>query len=299
VLILAERGSPVEELAKVIHEGAGGVSGRPWVGVRCEGRSESELEKELFGEVDGECPPHAAVERARGGTLFISSISDVGSSAQARLAPRIRLAGTDGFRLVTATSLDLRTAVVAGRLRNDLAGSLSKVVISIPPLRKRPEDIESLAMDIAREQGLLRGKQVEGISPEGLSKLRGHSYPGNEAELDRSITRAVATHPGAVIGASSIDFDSSPSTLAAVFVGDAASSFEEEIGRPPTLAEVERAYLIWALRHTNINRTAAARLLGISYPTIAKKISDFQIDLASLAEKVGPVRRRIGKTRAD
>jgi DNA-binding NtrC family response regulator len=299
VLILAEPGSPTEDLAKVIHDGSGTEHRGPWVGYSCSGMPEGQSEIELLGDPYGESTQApSAVGRALGGTLFIKSISNLGLSAQARLVAQLRRAGAERFRLIGATEIDLRTQSREGRFREDLLAWLSRITITIPPLRTRPDDIEALAIEIACQQEHL-GKTFRSVSPEAISKLRAHSYPGNEAELDRCIIRAAATQAGARIEVSSIEFDSSPASMASVFVTDSASSFEQRSGRPPTLAEIERAYLLWALERTTFNRTAAARLLGISYPTIAKKISDYHIDLRALAQSSSRGGRRAPKPPAD
>jgi DNA-binding NtrC family response regulator len=296
VLIVADRGAPTEALARVIHGGRSGDAGGTLVHVRCGDRSPTAIEVDLFGGF-GEPNPDApaAVIRARGGTLFIDSIASLGAGAQARLAAllseeAVLVPNHLDLRVIAATAVDLSAMVRQRRFRTDLFERISTITITIPPLRKRPEDIEVLATMFACEAARAVGRPFRGFSREALAKLRHHSYPGNEEELYRTVKRAIAGDRGARIGAFAIAFDSPPATVADMFVADTAIASDQGNGRLPTLAEVERAYVIWALKHTDFNRTAAARLLGISYPTIAKKIADYRIDLESLERAARNVR---------
>jgi two-component system NtrC family response regulator len=288
VMLVAETGSPSAAIARIVHGGPSGESSRPWVHLACEGRPEEAIELDLFGRPRGrDNRTGAAVDRARGGTLFIDSILCLSPSCQTRLLAHLtRLDAEDGMalRVVAATSVDLRAAVRQRRLRADLVRRLSAITIAIPPLRRRLGDIESLASQVAHDSARSLDKPFQGFSPGALDRLRSHSFPENEEELDRTIRRATVMATGPTIEEAAIQFESPPLRVAELFVGDAVASFHEDNGRPPTLAEIERAYLVWALGHTNVNRTAAARLLGISYPTIAKKIVEYDIDITSLGE---------------
>ena len=312
VLIAAERGAPAEELARFIHTASGHASDRNWVVVRCRGIPERVIEAELFGDADnGTASSRPAIERARSGTLFIESVSDLGVAAQTRLEAFIETerrqdetAATSAapVRVVAAAGVDLKRAVRQRLFRAGLLEQLSVMTIAIPPLRTRLPDIVRLARRYARDCGRAAGKEIAALSPEATAKLVDYPYPGNERELRTVIERAVIVERTSVLGADSVSFtddlDRNPqrvpnlprwaaaaeppppdaSSTRDLFPGYAPSRFAQEHGRPPTLSQVERAYISWMLKYTDGNRTAASRLLGISYPTIVKKMNDYGID---------------------
>jgi DNA-binding NtrC family response regulator len=285
VLIVGEPGSPVEELARLIHDGSPRARADRWVAVRCQGLPEKAIELELFGGPVGRPSTSApAVERARQGTLFIDRVSDLGVAAQARLVGLLESGARDpggALRVIAAATTDLAGAVRDRSFRADLLEQLSVVTIKIPPLRSRAPDVERLALAFAKESARSLGKCIDGLSVDAIAKLRGYAFPGNERELRSAIGRAVIVEvgPGALLGADSIELGTPPPRSDEALVSELVAGVAEVQGRPATLAEIERAYIIWMLRHTNGNRTAASRMLGISYPTIAKKIVDYGIDL--------------------
>jgi DNA-binding NtrC family response regulator len=168
-------------------------------------------------------------------------------------------------------------------LRADLLEQLSTVRISVPPLRAHPDDIEKLAVAYGRDEANALGRAFEGFTPEATSKLVAHQFRENEAELRRVVRRALVLGEGARIDAPSILFDPVAAPVRKELFRDAVPDLGDDQNQdPPTLGDIERAYVVWMLKRTRRNRTAAARLLGISYPTLVKKIADFGIDLASL-----------------
>jgi len=288
VLIVAERGAPAEELARFIHVTSGNAAERHWAAVRCSGVPERVIEVELFGDADSRAAGiHSAIQRARPGTLFIESISDLGVSAQTQLEAFIEaerrqddyaaLPSAAPVRVVAATNVDLKSAVRQRLFRAGLLEQLGVMTIAIPPLRTRLPDIVRLARRYARDCGRAAGKEITALSPEATAKLVDYPYPGNERELRAVIERAVIIERASVLSADSVSF-SSDDAVHDLFPGYAPSRFAQEHGRPPTLSQIERAYISWMLKYTDGNRTAASRLLGISYPTIVKKMNDYGID---------------------
>jgi len=290
-LIVAEPGSPSEEVARLIHDHAG-VAGneRPFATVRCRGVPERVTEAELFGNCAGApgIVPHSAVSRARTGTLFIEDIAHLGLGAQARLSSMLadrHKRGLRDCRVIASAATDLRGAVRAGAFLPDLRALLSVVTIELPPLRTRPDDVERLASNYLRDHVEARATRIETISAEALSKLRAHDFVENERELREVVARAVALETTRTLRAESIEgapvTDPGDDALSRL-----SAAVADRVGRPATLAEIERAYISWMLRHTRWNRTAAARMLGISYPTIAKKIADFRIEIPQASSKL-------------
>ena len=290
VLIAAERGTPAEELARLIHVASGNAPDRNWVAIRCRGVPERVIEVELFGDAESRAAgTEPAIERTRPGTLFIESASDLGVAAQTQLESFIEAerrhdeattpeTTTAPVRVVAAASVDLKSAVRQRLFRAGLLEQLSVMTIAIPPLRARLADIVRLARRYARDCGRAAGREITALSAEATAKLVDYPYPGNERELRAVIERAVIIERASILGAASISFSTDDGTQD-LFPGYAPSRLALEHGRPPTLSQVERAYISWMLKYTDGNRTAASRLLGISYPTIVKKMNDYGIDL--------------------
>jgi DNA-binding NtrC family response regulator len=287
LLIVDEPGSPAEELARFVHESSEATRDGEWVVVRCRGIPAQAIEAELFGHARGGKPGVlGGASEGRSGTVFIDGITDLGPNAQVRLLAWLG-SGRDGpargsWRVIAAASTDLAAAVRERRFRADLLDRLAVAALQIPPLRDRPADIERLALAFLRESAWSIGKRIESLSDEAAGKLRAHGFPGNERELRSAMERAAILETGPSLSAGSLDLGGVAAWGDDAFVSDVAARAFQERGRPATLAEVERAYIVWMLEHTHGNRTAAARLLGISYPTIAKKISDYRIDFQSL-----------------
>jgi len=288
VLIAAERGAPAEELARFIHVASGHASDRNWAAVRCRGIPERVIEVELFGDADNRgAPVRPAIERARPGTLYIENVSDLGVGAQTQLEAFIEaerrqddaatLPSAAPVRVVATATVGLKSAVRQRLFRAGLFEQLSVMTITIPPLRSRLPDIVRLARRYARDCGRAAGKEIAALSPEATAKLVDYPYPGNERELRAVIERAVIIERTSILSADSVSF-STDDVAHDLFPGYAPARFAQEHGRPPTLSQIERAYISWMLKYTDGNRTAASRLLGISYPTIVKKMNDYGID---------------------
>lgn len=288
VLIAGERGAPAEELARLIHVASGNTPPRNWVAVRCRGVPERVIEIELFGDAHSRAAGiQPAIERTRPGTLFIESASDLGAAAQTQLESFIEgqrrqseatTPPTEPVRVIVAASVDLKSAVRQRLFRAGLFEQLSVMTIALPPLRTRLADIVRLARRYARDCGRAAGKEITALSAEATAKLVDYPYPGNERELRAVIERAVIIEPTSILGADSVSF-STDDGAHELFPGYAPARLAQEHGRPPTLSQIERAYISWMLKYTDGNRTAASRLLGISYPTIVKKMNDYGIDL--------------------
>jgi DNA-binding NtrC family response regulator len=293
VLIVSEPGCGAEELARLIHD----ATPRPppplrsrLVSVQCRDAAQATIARELFGKTDGRAADSASpLERARPGTLFIDEVFQLPVAAQARLfafiveeqeraAEKIPAACV---RVVAATAVSLERAVRDRTFRRDLHERLSPVTLHIPPLRERPQDILPLARKLLRACAKAARKDIHDLTPAAASKLEQHLYPGNIGELGSIIQRAVILETGAALDAGSIWFDERSPAGARTFLSVMVSSFSRDRGRLPRVDEIERAYIIWLLEQTGGNRTAVARIVGVSYPTIMKKITDYDIDFRS------------------
>ena len=298
VLIEAEAGAGAKAVAALIHTQTVVTSSRALVSVRCGGTPESAIDAELFGgrlhagslgdaDKESSSESEGAIARARGGSLFIEEIELVGLGAQTvlmRLIDRRHQQAEQAFRLIASSTGDLQERVRQRLFRLDLLEQFGIIHLRIPPLRDRRDEIIALAEQFILSHVRQLGQTPSRLSAEARNKLLQHGFPRNVDELREVIERALILDPAEVLSADSIQFD--PPMVEAVRE-DAASSFVSshilrtlaERKRPPTLNEIERDYLIWLLRETGGNRTVVARQMGVSYPTVMKKISDYKIDL--------------------
>jgi DNA-binding NtrC family response regulator len=205
VLIQGESGTGKELIARALHFN-GPRAARPFVVVDCASLTESLLESELFGHVRGAFTgavetKKGLFEKADGGTIFLDEIADISPSLQAKLLRVLqhheirRVGGTESIpldvRVIAATNKDLETLVKAGRFREDLFYRLNVVMLSLPPLRERQEDLPLLANHFLRKYSEANQKLITHITPEALQILCSYEWPGNVRELEHSIERAV------------------------------------------------------------------------------------------------------------
>ena len=300
VLIEGESGTGKELVAHLVHVRTPGRREAPFVELNCAAIPESLLESELFGFergafTDAKHPKPGLLEEAEGGTLFLDEVGDMPLATQAKLLRVLetqvfrRLGGTRDIatdvRFVAATHRDLAADVASGRFRLDLFHRLDVFRIAIPPLRQRPEDVLPLARFFLAPLAARAGKAISGIAPETERRLAAYPFPGNVRELRNVIERAVVLETGLVLGEDSVLLRpaAAPSRAAAQPPPTAARP-----DRPPTLAEVEKAYVESLLEQAGGNRSQVARWMGVSYPTVAKKISDYGIDVARWRDEEPP-----------
>jgi DNA-binding NtrC family response regulator len=289
VLIQGESGTGKQLIANMVHRRTPVRSEQPLVEINCASLPENLLESELFGYergafTDAKAQKRGLFEGADGGTLFLDEIGEMPSGTQAKLLKVLeemsfrRLGGTRDLkvnvRVIAATNKDLAAEVKRGTFRLDLYHRLDVFHLRLPPLRERPEDIPPLAAHFLSMFSQRMRKPGLTFSPEAERILRGYNYPGNVRELRNLVERAVILSTTPVIGADCIVL-SGP-----VLEGEAASHFfsldmDAATGKPPTLEQLEREYIARLLDHAQGNRTQVARLLGVSYPTVAKKIAEY------------------------
>jgi len=285
VLLLGETGVGKELFARGIHY-AGRDSEQPFVAVNCAAIPETLLESELFGHergafTDARKRKSGLFELAGTGTLFLDEIHQMPLALQPKLlrvieSRRVRLLGGSDeveikCRLIAAANPLLDQAVASGAFREDLFYRLNVFAISLPPLRERHEDIILIARQCLAESVSEHGR-VKVLSPSAIEALQTHRWPGNVRELRNVIERAAIL--------SGEDRTIGPEHLLIQRRSAENSSGGESMGeiRIPrtgkTLAAVEREAIQIALRLTNGNRSAAARMLGISRPRLARKVRD-------------------------
>ena len=283
VLLLGETGAGKELFARGIHY-ASATSEQPFVPVNCAAIPETLLESELFGHergafTDARKRKNGLFELAGQGTLFLDEIHQMPLSLQPKLlraleSRRVRLLGGEEeieikCRVVAASNPLLEQAVANGAFREDLFYRLNVFSISIPPLRERPEDIPIIARQILVESVSEHGR-IKVLSPQALEALLSHRWPGNVRELRNVIERAAIL--------SGDDRTIRPEHLLIQRrLAAAGTESEGEIRftrAGKTLAAIEREAIEITLRLTRGNRSAAARMLGISRPRLARKLKD-------------------------
>jgi two-component system response regulator AtoC len=283
VLLLGETGVGKELFARGIHY-ASSSSEQPFVAVNCAAIPETLLESELFGHergafTDARKRKAGLFELAGTGTLFLDEIHQMPLALQPKLlrvieSRRVRLLGGSDeveikCRLIAAANPLLEQAVASGTFREDLFYRLNVFAITLPPLRERPEDITLIARQCLAESVNDHGR-VKVLSGDALEALHTHRWPGNVRELRNVIERAaILSGEERNIGPEHLLIQRRTATTTPDSVG------EIRIPRTgKTLAAVEREAIQIALRLTNGNRSAAARMLGISRPRLARKIRD-------------------------
>ena len=295
VLVTGESGTGKEEIARAIHR----QSGRgPFVAVNCGAIPEALAEAELFGHERGAftgavTAREGRVEASDGGTLFLDEVGDLPPPLQVKLLRVLqervycRLGSSTprsvDLRVIAATHRDLPAEIAAGRFREDLYYRLNVIRIEIPPLRARAEDVAPLAaVLLARLAGAL-GRSDPGLSSAALASLARAPWPGNARQLGNVLERALVLRDPAARGpldAGEIDEAlgppgrPAPASLPAAVTPPAAAA-----GLPAQVASLERAAIFDALRAARGVKARAAKQLGISRPTLDKKMAALGIDL--------------------
>jgi two-component system response regulator PilR (NtrC family) len=278
ILITGESGTGKELVAQAIHE-ASLRREKPYVSINCGAFPETLLESELFGYLKGaftgaEANRKGIIESAHGGTLFLDEIGETSPTMQVKLLRvlqerRVRPLGgsTDvsiDVRLIASTNRDLKRMVAAGQFREDFYYRISVIPIHVPPLRERPDDIGPLARHFLRKFGLQMGKGDLDFDREVLEVLERYPWPGNVRELENAVEYAVAMC-GERKGR--ICLEHLPQSVTGITLsGDAAVEIPPEgLDFETRMAQIEKQYLLAALRASEGVRTHAAELLRMSY----------------------------------
>jgi two-component system response regulator AtoC len=289
VLIRGESGTGKELAARALHNFSKSHD-RPFVAVNCAALPGTLIEAELFGYRRGaftgaERDRMGKLEAAEEGTLFLDEIGDVPLEVQVKLLRVLqerkfeRLGETESrpfrARVVAATHRDLEQHVRAAKFREDLYFRLNVATVTLPPLRERREDIRLLAkrllVDIAREIG----RPIEGLSVRALDRLLTYDWPGNVRELRNALTRAAVKARGPVIAGEDFELGQIEAPDAG---GASAEAAAEQHSRFPTLDEVEREHIRRAIARARGHRGKTCKLLGISRPTLVRKLRKYKID---------------------
>ena len=286
VLITGESGTGKELVARVIHNYSFDDP-RPFVGINCSAIVETLLESELFGHERGAFPGAATskpgkFEVADDGTVFLDEIGDLSPQLQGKLLRVLqerefeRVGGTKRVtlqaRVIAATHRDLTEEVKTGRFREDLYQRLQVIALHVPPLRERREDIPLLVKSLLERINGRVHKRVTRVPPEVMEALVRLPWRGNVRELENVLTRAIVLSPGEVLLAESLPRAEVP---APGEQSDALSWLVPADGPLPTLEEAERQLIERALVLTRGHKGRACQMLGISRPTLERKLAKY------------------------
>jgi two-component system response regulator HydG len=281
ILIQGESGTGKELLARSIHL-ATKDSQKPFIPVDCYSLSPEFLEHELFGYAEGAFPgaftaKQGLLANAECGTVFLDEVAKLSLDVQAKLVralqqKEIRPYGaleTVPFRarIIASTSRDLSTAVASGHFRQDLYYRLNALVLRLPSLRQRKDDIPLLIEHCLQKLHTEYGAK-KSISPEAVRALVALDWPGNIRELETVLERAFTRAMGNLIGISDLPDDISVKTFAPP---------SETALRALSLAEIERESVIRALETSGGDKQKTARLLGISRTTLYRKLHEYKL----------------------
>ncbi|MBM9604623.1 sigma 54-interacting transcriptional regulator [Desulfopila inferna] len=282
VLIAGESGTGKELVAESLHVNSTRSSG-PFVKVNCAALVETLLESELFGHEKG---AFSGADRRRegkfvqadGGTLFLDEIGETSQAMQVKLLRVLqeqelqRIGGeetiTVDVRVIAATNRNLEEEVAAGAFREDLYYRLNVVMLTVPPLREREEDIPALVEHFVEKFAQKNRRTVDMITPECLKLLRKYPWPGNVRELENAIERGVILMRGDQLTEKSL-----PLSIQKYRDNGNGPPLESEL--PTSLYEAEKMIILQTLEETEGNKSEAARRLGISRKTLQNKLQKY------------------------
>ncbi|EKO40731.1 MAG: response regulator (CheY-like receiver, AAA-type ATPase and DNA-binding domain containing protein) [Solidesulfovibrio magneticus str. Maddingley MBC34] len=307
VLVRGESGAGKELVARAVYQHSLRAD-KPFLVINCVAIPETLLESELFGYEKGAFTGAAGrkvgkIEQANHGTVFLDEIGDMPMAIQAKLLRLLqeknveRLGGRQvipvDVRIIAATNRDLEAAVRQGQFREDLYYRLKVVTLTLPPLRERPGDIPLLVRYFLSRHAREMGQSNPGISQEAMAALTAHDWPGNVRELGNVLQKALIFSRGAplspdevrkalgaplrqgVEAATGEDGDPIAETIRRELASGRDGLFEELMDR------FGHTVIRLALEATGGNRSQAARLLGLSRPTLIAKIEKYGLRIES------------------
>ncbi|MBS0376209.1 MAG: sigma-54-dependent Fis family transcriptional regulator [Proteobacteria bacterium] len=286
VHISGESGTGKELVAQLIHESGPRRDG-PFVPVNCGAIPTELMESELFGHKRGSFTGAVAdkkglVQVAEGGTLFLDEVADLPLHMQVKLLRLIqertvRPIGEQrevpvDVRILSATHKDLGALVADGRFREDLYYRINVIDIKVPPLRARLEDVPELARSILARLARRSRVAAPELAPDAMRVLATYHFPGNVRELENILERALTLCADGRITAADIAVRPGPAPAVTTPVELSDGALDEQV------AHIEREAIVKALEQTRYNKTAAAKLLGITFRALRYRIKKLGIE---------------------
>ena len=271
ILILGESGTGKELIAKSIHENSKRAN-KPFVAVNCAALNDNLIESELFGHVKGAFTGATSTrqgrfEQASGGTIFLDELGEIPLSTQTKLLRTlqekvIEPVGSNkslkiDTRIIAATNKNLKTMVDNGTFRQDLYFRLNVFPVTVPPLRERISDIPLLIKHFIKKYAFSFGKNIQAADDDYIEILKNYSFPGNIRELENIVERSIILTSGDKL---------TSDTLPAL-----------DTNNNLTLKNTEKQSIIDALKHSEGNKTNAAKLLGISRRALYYKLEQYNL----------------------
>jgi two-component system response regulator PilR (NtrC family) len=281
IYVSGESGSGKELAARLVHARSARAAG-PFVPVNCGAIPENLMESEFFGYRKGaftgaESDREGFFQAANGGTLFLDEVADLPLAMQVKLLrviqeKKVRKVGMAieepvDVRIICATHRNLKDCVEKGSFRQDLYYRLNVIELHMPSLRERMEDIPVLVAALLNK---LSGDTVPLVSPAALQALAAYPFPGNVRELENILERATALYSGSAIEAD--DLQLAPDEMGGESPGRGSETLDDYLNR------LERQAILEALQKTEGNRTAAARLLGVTFRSMRYRLERLGID---------------------
>ncbi|WP_159647913.1 PEP-CTERM-box response regulator transcription factor [Sphingorhabdus sp. 109] len=283
VMLLGASGTGKELLAKGLHDSSDRRD-KAFVAINCAAIPENLLESELFGHEKGAFTgaiktTEGKIEQADGGTLFLDEVGDIPLPLQVKLLRFLqervieRIGGRKAIavdtRIVCATHQNLEAMISENDFREDLYYRLAEIVIKIPPLSERSGDASLLARHFQKKFATEINPAVKGLAPDALAALEAWNWPGNVRELENRIKRAVIMADGKLISAQDLDLDIDEDAAADLLNLKAARE------------AADRSAILRAISQTSGNISNAAKLLGISRPTLYDLLKQYKLQQAS------------------
>ncbi len=283
VYISGESGVGKELVARLIHD-KGPRADKPFIPVNCGAIPGELVESEFFGHKKGSFTGAVAdkdglFQAAHGGTLFLDEVADLPLHMQVKLLrviqeKSVRPIGAQkemptDVRILSATHKDLAALVETGGFRQDLFYRINVIELHVPPLRERGDDITLLAEHILQRIAAQSGEETPRLSADAIHALSQYPFPGNVRELENILERAITLCEGNTIHAADLRL---PST------GAAAPAAGGPVPLEPFLDSIARDTIVKALEQTRYNKTAAAKLLGISFRALRYRLKKLGLD---------------------
>ena len=314
VLIQGENGTGKELVARAMHRNSARKDG-PFIKLNCAALPENLVESELFGHEKGSFTGatnkrEGRFELAHGGTIFLDEISELSLPLQSKLLRVLqerefeRVGGNRTIqvdvRVVAATNRKLEQSVEKNEFRQDLYFRLNVVPIHVPPLKDREGDVELLAEAFCQRFIRKHGVPVKGLTPEAITALKAHDWPGNIRELQNVLERAVilcgedgyihpeqlglTAPPQAGLGDAPTTDTDTPAEPAAPEPAEApvAPAAVSADGSTTSLADLEKQHILATLEQCDGNRTQTAKLLGINIRTLRNKLNEYKVSAGAV-----------------